>query len=67
MLERRAGPPVMGLLFLATVAASVGWAAMADTDPVIDRQAAPALVIEQAAGTDRSRTAEFARRAILEP
>lgn len=62
MLERRAGPPVMGLLFLAAVVGGVGWAATAETDPVIDAQAPPAAVIEQAAGADEARATEFSRR-----
>lgn len=67
MFDRSAAPPVFGLLFLGAVVGSVGWAATAETDPVIDAGAPP--VIQQASapvGAAASRTAEFNRRTALQ-
>jgi hypothetical protein len=63
MLDRHAGPPIFGLVFLGAVLGSVGWAATAETDPVIDEGKAP--IIQQASapvGAAASRTADFNRR-----
>ena len=67
MFDRSAGPPLFGLLFLGAVVGSVGWAAPAETEAVIDDGQPP--VIQQAvapAGAAASRTAEFNRRTALE-
>jgi hypothetical protein len=66
MFERSAGPPLFGLIFLAAVAGSVGWAATADTDPVIERAPPAATASEPPAGAARSRAAEFNRRSALD-
>ena len=67
MLERQSLPPVIGLLFLMAVAGGIGWAATAETGPVIDdRPVATPAVVEQAAGAAASRAAEFSRRTSLD-
>ena len=63
MFERSSAPPVFGLVFLTAVAGSIGWAATAETDPVVDQGKVP--VIQQAtAGAAASRTADFNRRTL---
>ena len=64
MIERRAGPPIMGLLFLGAAAGCVGWAATAETDPVIDHAPAVQAASVDVAGAAASRTADFNRRTI---
>lgn len=67
MLERQSLPPVIGLLFLVAVAGGVGWAATAETGPVVDdRPTATPVKVEQAAGAAASRAAEFDRRTSLD-
>lgn len=71
MFDRSAGPPIFGLVFLGAVIGSVGWAATAETDPVIDEGRAPIIqqapTIQQASapvGAAASRTADFNRRTL---
>jgi hypothetical protein len=65
MSERSAGLPILGLLFLAAVATGVGWAATAETGPVIDT-APSATLVRQAVAGDKPADAAASRMAELE-
>jgi hypothetical protein len=66
MFHRQSSPPVAGLLFLAAALFAMGWAATAETDPVIDPPASRSVQAEQPAGAAASRAADIKRRTSLD-